>query len=397
MGTTTPNMSIYVPAAGETNYDSAFAAGMTNIDQHDHSGAPNKGVPLSSSGLANFSVTYEKLNANVVLAGGGLAVDGGTPNKLKVDGILLPIFQLASNGVICRTSASTVSARTITGTANQITVTNGDGVSGNPTISIPATLDLTGTDIICETITVNGVAPTPDDNVRLIGVNLNHDYGTSIAVTNTSNGTSSNASYFIQGEGGQFLVMGVFANGYTVDPNIAGYAFFNLQADKGAIFQTKTNKLFKWSHGSLANVLMVLDSAGSLYPNPTNTLSCGKSGQLWTEVWATNATIQPSDERLKRDIYPTELGLDFIRDLKPCSFKWMDGKRDHQGFIAQQVKQVMDKYGTDFPAYIDPSVNDPSDQGSLALRYDEFIAPMVRAIQELAVQVNKCKSLLGVA
>ena len=241
MGTTTPNMSIYVPAAGETNYDSAFAAGMTNIDQHDHSGAPNKGVPLSSSGLANFSVTYEKLNANVVLAGGGLAVDGGTPNKLKVDGILLPIFQLASNGVICRTSASTVSARTITGTANQITVTNGDGVSGNPTISIPATLDLTGTDIICETITVNGVAPTPDDNVRLIGVNLNHDYGTSIAVTNTSNGTSSNASYFIQGEGGQFLVMGVFANGYTVDPNIAGYAFFNLQADKGAILQTKTN------------------------------------------------------------------------------------------------------------------------------------------------------------
>jgi hypothetical protein len=396
MGTTTPNMSIYVPAAGETNYDSAFAAGMTNIDQHDHSGAPNKGVPLSSSGLANFSVTYEKLNANVVLAGGGLAVDSGTPNKLKVDGILLPIFQLASNGVICRTSASTVSARTITGTANQITVTNGDGVSGNPTLSIPATFDLTGTDIICESVTINGVSAAAD--ATPLNVTLNHNYRTMIQVTNTTDGTGAYAGLHISGSGTQFALMEVMADLYS-NVSIAGYCFFNMTTTNGCIWQVDTNKVFKWSHGSVsAGTIMVLDAnTPCLYPNPTNTMSLGKSGQLWTEVWATNATIQTSDERLKRDIYPTELGLNFINDLKPKSFKWKDGKRDHQGFIAQQVKQVMDKYGTDFPAYIDPSVNDPSDQGSLALRYDEFIAPMVRAIQELAVQVNKCKSLLGVA
>jgi NOL1/NOP2/fmu family ribosome biogenesis protein len=31
MGQVTPNMGIYIPAAGETNYDASFAAGMINV------------------------------------------------------------------------------------------------------------------------------------------------------------------------------------------------------------------------------------------------------------------------------------------------------------------------------------------------------------------------------
>lgn len=49
-----------------------------------------------------------------------------------------------ANGVMVRTALDTSTARTITGTANEITVTNGDGVSGNPTLSLPATIDLGG-------------------------------------------------------------------------------------------------------------------------------------------------------------------------------------------------------------------------------------------------------------
>lgn len=47
---------------------------------------------------------------------------------------------VGSNGFVARTAASTYAARTITGTSGQITVTNGDGVSGNPTISLPSTI-----------------------------------------------------------------------------------------------------------------------------------------------------------------------------------------------------------------------------------------------------------------
>lgn len=44
---------------------------------------------------------------------------------------------LSSTGIAVRSAADTWVQRTITGTTNQVTVTNGDGVSGNPTLSLP--------------------------------------------------------------------------------------------------------------------------------------------------------------------------------------------------------------------------------------------------------------------
>lgn len=48
-----------------------------------------------------------------------------------------------SNGIAARTGVDGASvARTITGTANQVVVSNGDGVSGNPTLSLPQDIDV---------------------------------------------------------------------------------------------------------------------------------------------------------------------------------------------------------------------------------------------------------------
>lgn len=49
-----------------------------------------------------------------------------------------------SNGMLVQTAADTFAARTLMGTTNEIDVTNGDGVSGNPTFALAATVDLTG-------------------------------------------------------------------------------------------------------------------------------------------------------------------------------------------------------------------------------------------------------------
>jgi hypothetical protein len=142
MGQITPNMGIYIPSAGETNYDAPFAAGMINIDQHDHSGAPNKGVPIATTGLADGSVTYPKLNPNVVDTTSGLGTHtGGLANQIMTTGLLNALAQLATinNGLLAK-SGTSVNPRTITPTANQTTVSNGDGVSGNPVVGLTSTI-----------------------------------------------------------------------------------------------------------------------------------------------------------------------------------------------------------------------------------------------------------------
>lgn len=49
---------------------------------------------------------------------------------------LAALVAIATNGSIVRTGASTYAARTITGTGSQINVSDGDGVAGDPTLSL---------------------------------------------------------------------------------------------------------------------------------------------------------------------------------------------------------------------------------------------------------------------
>ena len=60
-----------------------------------------------------------------------------------LDATLTALAAFNTNGLLTQTAADTFAGRTLTGTTNQITVANGDGVSGNPTISIPTLLVVT--------------------------------------------------------------------------------------------------------------------------------------------------------------------------------------------------------------------------------------------------------------
>ena len=53
-----------------------------------------------------------------------------------------------ADGIMVRTSATNYTTRTIMGTASEVEVTNGDGVAGNPTIGLPATVDLSTSNLV---------------------------------------------------------------------------------------------------------------------------------------------------------------------------------------------------------------------------------------------------------
>lgn len=118
-------------------------------------------------------------------------------------------------------------------------------------------------------------------------------------------------------------------------------------------------------------------------------------GNSSTSVYAYSSLNVRSDKRDKKDIEDTDLGLDFIKKLRPVKYKWnfrngeYEGKRYHQGLIAQEVKEVLDDMKTDFAGYQDHKVNGGEDVLSLA--YGEFIAPLIKAIQELQVMIDDLK------
>ena len=136
----TPNIGIYVPVAGETSYQDSFMAGMVNIDQHDHSGGPNGGVPIATSGIADGSITYKKLNSNVADTSTGIGTHVGMlANQLYLLGNLASIYKLnipTPTAGFLAINGNAASALTLTGTANQIAITNPQGIAGNPVFSL---------------------------------------------------------------------------------------------------------------------------------------------------------------------------------------------------------------------------------------------------------------------
>ena len=121
---------------------------------------------------------------------------------------------------------------------------------------------------------------------------------------------------------------------------------------------------------------------------------------------------------MKEEIEECELGLNFINKLKPKKYRWkpttyVENKevydeekkenviveeektitpvRKHYGMIAQEVKQVLNEMNIDtkdFAGYIDTSIKEPEKPTTYGLNYIQFIAPMIKSIQELSSQVN---------
>lgn len=160
---TLPN-SRYVGVTNGLVITDAGAQGLYNIS--------TTGALLS---LVNSGTGIQVKTSSTAITGRSIAVTGNGLSITNGDGIsgnptvalsgqVLNFANVSANGLVTITTAGGVSATTITGTANQISVANGNAVGGAPTISIAGNPVLPGTGGVqvpsgttAQRLSVNGV------------------------------------------------------------------------------------------------------------------------------------------------------------------------------------------------------------------------------------------------
>ena len=189
---------------------------------------------------------------------GATAYEMRTPTEVRtaiaaqpLDATLTALAAYSTNGIVTQTASDTFAGRTIRGTANKITVTNGDGVSGNPTLTIPDAVTLvtppvSGNLTVTGHLTINGTTVTNDaTNTEVKDPLIEINYG---AGSNASDlgllmerGSTGDNVFMGWDESGDHFAFGTTTATGSSTGNIS-YSFGEIRAS-GAVFSGTSSDL----------------------------------------------------------------------------------------------------------------------------------------------------------
>lgn len=196
-----------------------------------------------------------------------------------------------TNGLMTRTGAGAYTNRTITGTTNQITVTNGDGVSGNPTLSLPQNIH-TGASPTFAGATLtgaylgDGVAPLVTQNTNAYADPFTQYSQVWLSNTGLVMAWMRNdGTFYVGGANGQVGGMRFMT---TVAGTAASPAYTYLSDDStGIFFPTADNLAF--STGGTERIRIdgtgQLTLAGNLTSATDSTYTLGTSSLYWSNTY----------------------------------------------------------------------------------------------------------------
>lgn len=101
------------------------------------------------------------------------------------------------------------------------------------------------------------------------------------------------------------------------------------------------------------------------------------------------------DRNLKENIVAIESGIDAVMELTPVAFDYthpmFNDRRKHNGFIAQQVEEVVPNAVSEITQNDMPGI----EPGFLKINYNELVPVLVKAIQEQQQQIQELKEQLS--
>lgn len=186
----------------------------------------------------------------------------------------------------------------------------------------------------------------------------------------------------------------------------------------------KTKTTFTINTNNVNNHSLIVDGSNkSVYSGiaiSDEKYNLGTSNRKWNDIYAQNGVIQTSDRTKKSDINNLEVQKvqAFINGLNPVSYKMIDGTsgRTHYGFIAQDIEELMNTLNmdsSDFAGFIkspkkviryenengnklkNPIEEIIEGEYDYSLRYDEFIAPLIKVVQEQQKEIERLKKFIN--
>jgi hypothetical protein len=292
------------------------------------------------------------------------------------------------------------------------------------------------------------IIPTNIVEVTTGGIQVANDTSTYVQMPRLSSTVNSSDEIFIaKGAKSSFYAFGTpttYTN-YAIDSRGSMYLAGNIYIS-GNDSSTGFGRLdlaYRPKYGSIYQAHFIDDvhpadtrwgTAGGPYNATQDMGSNSGTGVFWDEIYADNFN-NLSDLKLKENISTSDLGLNFIKNLRPVKYNFISSnkKRPRYGFIAQEIltalesvgktsddfkglntgsnaiKNIERKFekpieeiiasgsitGSDGTLYTQQWYDEEQQNAGWSVTYIEFISPMVKAIQELSEKVSSLEAYIS--
>lgn len=344
---------------------------------------PAISIPAATSSVSGYltSTDWTTFNSRVSSVGGT-----GTVNGLTLTGTVTSTGNLTLGGTLSITSSSTISNDAIgannSATGNRLFGTTSGVRSYFTNAQVLVFLGENGGTASASTyLRGDGTWSTPSFS----GVTSVSGTGTvsGLTLTGTVNSTGS-------------LTLGGTLSLTSGNVTTAlGFTPYNSTNPSGFITNS-TSSLTNYSTTSvtLAYYAAVLASYGNSFSASCTFPGVGFSVSGSGTNSITYTIYQVSDRSLKKNIVDSNLGLEFINKLRPVSYEYdtelMGYKGTVYGLVANDVLEITNGQES---SLVYTTTSGPL-EGKLAIDYNSYISPLVKAIQELTAKVEALEARL---